>query len=44
METADAPFLTQTEENWQENIDWMYEEGLITQKITPADVTAEIPY
>ncbi|MBQ2640481.1 MAG: ABC transporter substrate-binding protein, partial [Lachnospiraceae bacterium] len=44
METADAPFLTQTEENWQENIDWMYEEGLITQKITPADVIADIPY
>ena len=29
METADAPFGTQTEENWKENIDWMHERGLI---------------
>ena len=29
METKDAPFGTQTEENWKENIDWMYEQGLI---------------
>ena len=29
METKDAPFGTQTAENWKENIDWMYEQGLI---------------
>ena len=29
METEDAPFITQTEENWKENIDWMKEHGLI---------------
>lgn len=29
METEDAPFMTQTEENWKENIDWMKEHGLI---------------
>ena len=29
METEHAPFITQTEENWKENIDWMKEHGLI---------------
>ena len=29
METEEAPFLTQTKENWEENIEWMYERGLI---------------
>ena len=29
METADAPFLSQTEENWKENIEWMKEHKLI---------------
>ena len=31
METADAPFLTQTEACWQENVDWLLSEGLIDQ-------------
>ena len=42
METADAPFLTQTEQNWQENIDWMYENGLIDKKIPVSDVVANV--
>ena len=29
METEAAPFLSQTESSWQENIDWMKQEGLI---------------
>lgn len=29
METADAPFLSQTEECWQNNVDWLLSEGLI---------------
>lgn len=29
METEEAPFMTQTEENWKENIQWMYDRGLI---------------
>lgn len=29
METADAPFMSQTEENWKENIEWMKEHKLI---------------
>lgn len=44
METAEAPFLTQTGENWQENIDWMAEEGLITHKIEVSDVKADIDF
>ena len=42
METADAPFLTQTEQTWQENIDWMYESGLIDKKIPVSDVVADV--
>ena len=38
METADAEFLSQTEECWQENIDWMLENGLIDQDVDVADV------
>lgn len=42
METADAAFLTQTEACWQQNIDWMYEEGLISAKPEVSEVMAEI--
>lgn len=38
METADAEFLSQTEECWQENIDWMLENGLIDQNVDVANV------
>ena len=38
METADAEFLSQTEECWQENIDWLLENGLIDQSVDVADV------
>ena len=38
METADAEFLSQTEECWLENIDWMLENGLIDQDVDVADV------
>lgn len=44
METADAAFLTQTEACWQQNIDWMYEEGLISAKPELSDVMAVIEY
>ena len=44
METADAPFLSQSETCWQENIDWMYAEGLITTKPQVSDVMATIEY
>ena len=44
METADAKFLSQTEACWQENIDWMYDEGLISAKPEVSDVMTTIAY
>ena len=44
METDDAAFLSQTEANWQENIDWMKENGLIERTISVSDVMAEIDW
>lgn len=44
METADAPFLSQSESCWQENIDWMYDEGLISTKPDVSEVMATIAY
>ena len=41
METEDAAFLTQTDECWQENIDWMLENQLIDKLVEL--VQAEIP-
>lgn len=42
METEEVPFLTQTEECWQENIDWMLESGLIDQKVEVSDVMVDL--
>ncbi len=42
METAGAPFLSQTAENWEANIAWMLENGLIDHAVEPADVMAEL--
>lgn len=44
METNDAAFLSQTEDVWQMNIDWMYDEGLISTKPAYADLVANIEY
>ena len=44
METESTPFLSQTAETWQANIDWMYSVGLIHEKVDPAQVMAEIDY
>ena len=44
METEDASFLTQTEENWQTNIDWMLASGLIDQAVPVSDVMATIAW
>ncbi|WRS28493.1 ABC transporter substrate-binding protein [Oscillospiraceae bacterium MB08-C2-2] len=44
MEAANAPFLSQTAENWETNIDWMYSAGLIQEKIGASQVMAEIHY
>lgn len=32
MEKDGSPFLSQTTQAWQENIDWLYEQGLISEK------------
>lgn len=44
METADAKFLSQTAACWQENIEWLYGQGLIDEKPAVEDVMADIPY
>lgn len=44
METEEAPFLTQTAENWQENIDWMLANGLIDRPLEVSEVMAELPW
>lgn len=42
METDDASFLSQTEACWQNNIDWMYDQGMISKKIPVSDVMTTI--
>lgn len=42
METADASFLSQSDECWQENIDWMLEQGLIGQTVSLDDVRVNL--
>lgn len=32
MDKAGSPFLSQTKDKWQENIDWLYEQGLTEEK------------
>lgn len=44
METADAKFLTQSDEVWQENIDWMLNEELIDKAVSVDDVRVNIEY
>lgn len=42
METSDASFLSQSDECWQENIDWMLEQGLIGQTVSLDDVRVNL--
>ncbi len=42
METETASFLSQTEEVWQKNIDWLYDQGLITEKPVVSDLMATL--
>ena len=44
METEDAAFLTQTDECWQENIDWMLENKLIDQAVDVSDVMTVVDF
>ena len=42
METDEAAFLSQSEACWQENIDWLYNSGMIETKVETADVMADL--
>ena len=44
METADAAFLSQSDECWQENIDWMLEQGLISETVALDEVRVNLDY
>lgn len=44
METADAAFLSQSDECWQENIDWMLEQGLISEMVDLDEVRINLEY
>lgn len=44
METADAAFLSQSDECWQENIDWMLEQGLISKTVALDEVRINLGY
>lgn len=44
METADAAFLSQSDECWQENIDWMLEQGLISEAVALDEVRVNLDY
>ena len=42
METDEAPFLSQSEACWQENVDWLLEQGLIDQAPPLDDLYVEL--
>lgn len=42
METADAAFLSQSEDCWQENIDWLMDQGLIDRAPAISDVMVDL--
>ena len=42
METENAAFLSQSDECWQENIDWMLSQGLIEKKAALDDVRVDL--
>lgn len=44
METADAAFLSQSDACWQENIDWMLEQGLIDAAVPLDDVRINLTF
>ena len=42
MEKENAPFLTQDLECWSKNVDWLYEAGLIDEKIDPSEIVTTL--
>ena len=44
METGDAPFLSQSDQCWQENTDWLLEQGLIETAPALDEVRVNLEY
>lgn len=44
METEKAKFLEQDIEVWQENADWLYENGLINDKFDASQIVSDLEY
>ncbi len=44
METKDTPFLSQSDACWQENMDWMLHQGLISKKVPLDEVRINLEY
>lgn len=44
METEEAAFLSQSDACWQENIDWMMEQGLISETVALDDVRVNLEF
>ncbi len=44
METDEVEFLTQSDECWQENIDWLRSQNLITGEVTVDDVRVNLDF
>ena len=42
MDSEAAPFLSQTAEDWQQNIDWLQRTGMIETGFDPADIMADL--
>ena len=42
METEEMAFLSQSADVWQKNIDWLYENGMITSTFDPAEVMVDL--
>ena len=42
MDKSDAPFLSQDAAVWRENINWLYETGMIETTFDPAEIMADL--
>lgn len=42
METADAPFLSQDTAVWQQNADWLYERGILSEQTDVSFLVADL--
>lgn len=42
MEMEDAPFLSQNVSVWQENADWMAEQGILKEKVDVSDLVVNL--